>query len=183
MMNRSPRIRASDADRDRTAGLLREHHARGRLDPEEFAERLDRVFAAKTIDELDELTADLPAIDLYPLPAASLPRNRLVSTDLPATAVLRQSGGHVRVWPGSGRAPSAAVAAWGAWSAVMAVLVVLLAVSGNAWPLVWGAAVGVLMGGRWVVSRRAIGHGRAGGASRQLGASSPEGIDSSREES
>ena len=62
-------------------------------------------------------------------------------------------------------------------------LVVLLAVSGNAWPLVWGAAVGVLMGGRWVVSRRAIGHGRAGGASRQLGASSPEGIDSSREES
>jgi hypothetical protein len=183
MMTGSPRIRASDADRDRTGGLLREHHARGRLDPEEFAERLDRVFAAKTIDELDELTADLPAIDLYPLPAASLPRNRRVSTDLPASAVLRQSSGHVRVWLGSGRAPSAWVAAWGAWSAVMAVLVVLLVVSGNPWPLVWGAAAGVLIGGRWAVSRRAIGRGGAGEARRQLGASSPEGIDSSRDES
>jgi len=35
-------IRASDHDRDRTARLLREHHAVGRLDPEEFAERLDQ---------------------------------------------------------------------------------------------------------------------------------------------
>ena len=35
-----PRIRASDADRDRTAALLREHHAAGRLTAEEFNERL-----------------------------------------------------------------------------------------------------------------------------------------------
>ena len=32
-----PRIRASDEDRDRAASLLREHHAVGRLTPEEFS--------------------------------------------------------------------------------------------------------------------------------------------------
>ena len=36
-----PRLRASDADRDRTAARLREHHAVGRLTAEEF-ERLKR---------------------------------------------------------------------------------------------------------------------------------------------
>jgi hypothetical protein len=66
-MPAEPPMRASDADRDRTAALLREHHAAGRLDAAEFNERLDRVFAAKTLGDLDEVTADLPAIDLYPL--------------------------------------------------------------------------------------------------------------------
>ena len=39
-MANDPRIRASDADRDRTAALLREHLAAGRLNDEEFNERL-----------------------------------------------------------------------------------------------------------------------------------------------
>ena len=65
-------MRASDKDRDRTAALLREHHAEGRLTAEEFTERLDRVFAAKTFGDLDELLADLPAIDLYRLPASGI---------------------------------------------------------------------------------------------------------------
>ena len=68
-----PRIRASDDDRDRTATLLREHHAVGRLTAEEFNERLDKTFAAKTVGELDELLADLPAIDLYRLPDQACP--------------------------------------------------------------------------------------------------------------
>jgi hypothetical protein len=67
-----PRIRASDADRDRAAALLREHHAEGRLTVDEFAERLDRALAAKTLGDLDELLEDLPAIDLYRLPAAGI---------------------------------------------------------------------------------------------------------------
>ncbi len=76
-----PRIRASDADRDRTASMLREHHAEGRLTAEEFHERLDAALSARTLDELDELTADLPHIDIYKLPDASLrrpPRSRSV---------------------------------------------------------------------------------------------------------
>lgn len=67
-----PRLRASDADRERTAQLLREHHAVGRLTAEEFDGRLDKVFAAKTLGDLDVLLADLPAIDLYQLPSAGI---------------------------------------------------------------------------------------------------------------
>jgi hypothetical protein len=71
-----PRLRASDADRDRTAQLLREHHAVGRLTAEEFDGRLEKVFTARTLGELDELLADLPAIDLYQLPSAGIRRAR-----------------------------------------------------------------------------------------------------------
>ena len=74
-MASDPRIRASDADRDRTAALLREHHAAGRLTAEEFNERLEKAYAAKTLGDLDELLADLPGIDLYKLPDASLHRD------------------------------------------------------------------------------------------------------------
>jgi hypothetical protein len=63
-----PRIRAADADRDRATALLREHHAAGRLTAEEFGERMDKAMDARTLGELDELMADLPAIDLYQLP-------------------------------------------------------------------------------------------------------------------
>src|ERR1700722_5428840 len=63
-----PNIRASDADRDRTASLLREHHAAGRLTAQEFSERLDRAFAARTVGEIDSVLSDLPSIDLYRLP-------------------------------------------------------------------------------------------------------------------
>ena len=59
-MAADPGSRASDDDRDRTASLLREHHAAGRLDAEEFNERLDKPFAAKTVGELDELLPTCP---------------------------------------------------------------------------------------------------------------------------
>ncbi len=58
---RNPHLRASDADRDATADRLRQHHTDGRLDQDEFQERLDGCFAAKTVGELAELTRDLPA--------------------------------------------------------------------------------------------------------------------------
>ena len=67
-----PRLRVSDAERERTAELLREHCAVGRLTQEEFGSRLESVFAARTRGELDQLLADLPAIDLYRLPAADI---------------------------------------------------------------------------------------------------------------
>ena len=85
-MSGDPRVRASDADRERTATLLREHHAVGRLTPEEFDERVDKALAAKTVGDLDELLADLPAIDLYQLPAAGI-------RPVPRGAVRRRRGG------------------------------------------------------------------------------------------
>ncbi|NSC23658.1 DUF1707 domain-containing protein [Streptomyces albus subsp. chlorinus] len=54
-------VRASDADRDRVADILREALAEGRLDPEEHGERVDAVYAAKTMGELEPLIRDLPA--------------------------------------------------------------------------------------------------------------------------
>ena len=58
----SPALRASDADRDRVIELLRAAVADGRLDPVEFDERLDAALAARTIDALTPLTADLIAV-------------------------------------------------------------------------------------------------------------------------
>ncbi len=60
-MMRNPNLRASDAEREATADLLRQHHTDGRLDQDEFQERLDKCFAAKTMGELVDLTRDLPA--------------------------------------------------------------------------------------------------------------------------
>nr|WP_173264150.1 DUF1707 domain-containing protein [Streptomyces pacificus] len=54
-------VRASDADRDRTADILREALAEGRLDAEEHAERIDAVYRAKTVGELEPIVHDLPA--------------------------------------------------------------------------------------------------------------------------
>lgn len=54
-------IRASDADRERTVAALRDHTAAGRLDLDEFAERAALVYNARTLKELAQTTADLPA--------------------------------------------------------------------------------------------------------------------------
>ncbi|MEU0924456.1 DUF1707 domain-containing protein [Streptomyces sp. SID8361] len=64
-------LRASDADRDRIADILREALAEGRLQPEEHAERIDAVYRAKTIGELEPLVRDLPAAPVHG--AASAP--------------------------------------------------------------------------------------------------------------
>jgi hypothetical protein len=57
----SPALRASDADRDRVIEVLRAAVADGRLDQAEFDERLDAALAARTMDALAPLTADLIA--------------------------------------------------------------------------------------------------------------------------
>lgn len=54
-------IRASDADRDRIADILRDALAEGRIDAEEHSERIDAVYRAKTVGELEPLVRDLPA--------------------------------------------------------------------------------------------------------------------------
>ncbi|GAA5181736.1 hypothetical protein GCM10023322_17100 [Rugosimonospora acidiphila] len=69
------RQRASDEDRQRVVRALERHTAAGRLDLDEYAERVDRVLAARTHGELAEVTTDLPA-DPRPEPgdAAAGPR-------------------------------------------------------------------------------------------------------------
>ncbi len=53
-------LRAADADRDRAAAQLGSALAVGRLTSTEYAERLDAVYAARTLGELAPLTRDLP---------------------------------------------------------------------------------------------------------------------------
>jgi hypothetical protein len=57
-------LRAADADRDRAAAVLGGALATGRLTSAEHAERLDAVYAAKTMGDLAPLTRDLPAEDV-----------------------------------------------------------------------------------------------------------------------
>ena len=66
-------MRASDGDRDRYAAVLQDAYAEGRLSREEYDERLEAVFTAKTYAELEPLIADLPAGNLPVVkPAAPL---------------------------------------------------------------------------------------------------------------
>ncbi|MFJ9734402.1 DUF1707 domain-containing protein [Streptomyces sp. NPDC101171] len=57
----SPDLRASDADRERVAEVLRDALAEGRLDMGEFEERLEAAYKARTYGELTPITRDLPA--------------------------------------------------------------------------------------------------------------------------
>jgi hypothetical protein len=57
----APALRASDADRERTADLLREAAGDGRLTVEELDERLEVAYATVTRGELERLVADVVA--------------------------------------------------------------------------------------------------------------------------
>ena len=74
-----PTLRASDAEREHHAELLREHAAQGRLTVDELDERLDRVYAARTLGELVPVVADLPG----PAPSPrERPRDRTIRPDV-----------------------------------------------------------------------------------------------------
>ncbi|MFD6533294.1 DUF1707 domain-containing protein [Streptomyces sp. NPDC060184] len=60
-------MRASDAERERIAEILRDAVAEGRLDMGEFEQRLELAYAARTRGELTPLVRDLP-VSGAPLP-------------------------------------------------------------------------------------------------------------------
>jgi Domain of unknown function (DUF1707) len=167
-MASDPSIRASDQDRDRTAHQLREHHAAGRLDPEEFNERLDAVYEAKTIADLDLLTADLPAVNLYPLPDAALPRDRSTRAGLPASYVGSGSGSAdadpvgsalEKLSRGTGRFAPGWIAGWAGWAALAIICLVFAILGVSGWPLLGVGVFGAIMGARWVAGPGILGRG------------------------
>ena len=144
-MASDPKIRASDADRDRTAALLREHLAAGRLSSEEFNERLDKAYAAKTLGELDQLLSDLPGIDLYHLPDHSVERRRGGGSPFGLPWLLAPRGG-------TGISP-AWRAAWGSWATVSLIAFLAWLLSGhpsNLWFLWVAGPYGIILFGRWL---------------------------------
>ena len=72
-----PEMRLSDADRDRAVTRLSEHYAAGRLDKDEFDERSDAVWTARTAADLEPLFADLAPLPLdRPRRGGAAPRVR-----------------------------------------------------------------------------------------------------------
>jgi len=53
-------LRIGDAEREQAAAELGEHYAQGRLSVDEHADRLDRVWAARTRADLSPIFRDLP---------------------------------------------------------------------------------------------------------------------------
>lgn len=83
----NPAMRAASADRERAVDVLKAGFAEGRLTQDEYNERMNRAYAARTYAELTALTADLPAGAMpmvYPMPVYQPP----VSTNSLARASL-----------------------------------------------------------------------------------------------
>jgi Domain of unknown function (DUF1707)/Domain of unknown function (DUF4190) len=55
------KMRAADVDRDRVAGILGTAFTEGRLTRDEYDDRLQTAFTARTYADLDQVVADLPA--------------------------------------------------------------------------------------------------------------------------
>jgi hypothetical protein len=97
-------MRVSDIERQRAVEELRRHCTAGRLDVDEYAQRIEQVLSATTLEEIDHVLADLPMVRIAdpmgstssrptgaitpagddPAPAAG----RRVSTRLAASAVV-----------------------------------------------------------------------------------------------
>ncbi len=60
-MNDRPELRIGDREREAAAAALGEHYAAGRLTKEEYDERSERAWAARTSSDLAPLFVDLPA--------------------------------------------------------------------------------------------------------------------------
>jgi hypothetical protein len=104
----TPSVRASDADRERVADQLRDHAGAGRLTTDELAGRLDVVYSARTVGELETVLHDLPGEP--PLPELvrrrAIARQALVHraggaliTDALVVGIWLATGAHGNFWP------------------------------------------------------------------------------------
>lgn len=95
-------LRASDADRERVARVLHDAMGEGRLTIDELDERLQSVYAAKTLGELVPLTADLPVHpnQTLQIPDQPAPPNTRIGGTVGSTAAVAVMSGFERtgVW-------------------------------------------------------------------------------------
>lgn len=122
---RRPDLRVGDREREVTLERLRDAHAEGRLDFDEFYARLDDVYRARTYADLDALVIDLPP--------AGLTQPTLVERTVAAASTRNQRLPAARAPTGAGvlaAMPPALRRVWLAWAtAVMINLIVWTAVS------------------------------------------------------
>jgi hypothetical protein len=111
-MATQPSLRIGDRERDAVAAEMREHYAHGRLTLEEFNQRLDAVFAARTQDDLSRLTADLPHVRSggAPLPSSGTSRSPRLASGPPLS-----SRAGAASWPGRVSAEAVRPGGDGSW--------------------------------------------------------------------
>jgi hypothetical protein len=114
------RLRVSDAERDAVAAELAEHLKEGRLQLDEFDERVGEAVGARTRGDLDRLLADLPR----PAPERP-PSRRRPGPPVPVTIIavvvtgMAVAGGISRAAGGGGHPPWAFLWLW--WLLPMAI--------------------------------------------------------------
>jgi class 3 adenylate cyclase len=95
-------VRASDADRERVAELLRDHYGAGRLSEEDLSERVEAAYDVRTTAELAALTADLPS-PRPPAPGRPRPRSGLeISVRIHFTIYLLVNVMLIGIWAATG---------------------------------------------------------------------------------
>jgi hypothetical protein len=102
----APSPRASDADRDAALERLRDAFADGRLSGDEFDQRANSAFSARTVGELERLFLDLPVAPVAPGPP--------LAEERPVRLTLGILGGTWRRWRWRVAPRSSAVALLGA---------------------------------------------------------------------
>lgn len=153
-----PHLRAADADRAAVADVLGAHMSAGRLTVAEFDERLAQAYAAKTYGELDELTADLPALEKETAATPGAAERR------PTHPAMRHADLHP--WTGGWDQSHS----WRAWLSTSLIVLTIWAVTSLAswefhyfWPIwvigPWGAVL---------LAQTVTGGGRDGWPRRQL---------------
>ena len=90
-----PELRIGDDDREAAVTALGEHYAAGRLTKEEYDERAERAWAARTMSALTPLFADLPRQQAARRVTAPVPPSR------PVPGPPRVGPGHPGWWAGA----------------------------------------------------------------------------------
>lgn len=120
-------FRAGDADREKVAERLRVALEEGRLNLDEYDERLRQVYAARTFADLDALVADIPGVTP---PSQSQSQSTEQSHLAPASG---EGATARRATDAAGRYPDATrrwvLAQWDTWLPVAAVCVAIWAIS------------------------------------------------------
>jgi Flp pilus assembly protein TadB len=146
-------FRVSDTERERAVRQLRQHLADGRIDMEEFTERLDLVYQAKTNLDIDRALHQLPFVSVDPavINSTSLPERRQIAPFAPLGA-------------GGGKALARHTAAFAlAACAVFAVTALLALLTGGgalAFVLLLPMAAWAIL--LFVQAMRELGHGDGG---------------------
>jgi len=91
-MTNESELRIGDAEREAAASALGEHFASGRVTREEYDERSDRVWAARTNSDLTPLLVDLPSLGGPPPQPGRAHRNPRGLAQSPGTQDVSRRG-------------------------------------------------------------------------------------------